>query len=269
MKFEVFTFVSLYGFFTAMPTFTAIALDRLLEPGASKSVDKSVPISMPVPNSQKLERTTSVPTTKNKLPPRSKLKPALYTTPEVTPLPGSPSSFAPSPYIINHKRRGPRLLKSASEPNVLSEQTVLHDGKVNGKNLDTVVAAGDLQVMVTNPEPVKDMQMNVNGGELNSSNDGDLGNGHRETGSNSMTNGLHMENILVLNSERDREIEDLALNSERVREIEDFFDPQESMSFTSNTDGEENAGTELSVKFSSPGGEFYDAWEGKLCQIYC
>jgi hypothetical protein len=34
-----------------MPTFSAIALDRLLEPGSSKSVDKSLPNSKPPPNS--------------------------------------------------------------------------------------------------------------------------------------------------------------------------------------------------------------------------
>ncbi|XP_019444781.1 PREDICTED: uncharacterized protein LOC109348703 isoform X1 [Lupinus angustifolius] len=234
-----------------MPTFTAIAIDRLLEPRGSKPIDKFVTNSMPVPNSQKLERTTSVPTAKNKIPPRPPLKPALYTTPEVTPLPDSPSSssFPPSPYIINHKRRGPRLLKSASQPSVLSEKTVLDDGKVSSKSSDDVVAAGDVEVRVTNPESEKEEHMNgVYGGGLSSSNGGGLGNGHMETGNGSITNGLHMENVLSFNLERDKE-------------IEDFFDPQESMSFTSNTDGEENAGTELSMKFSSLGGEFYDAWE--------
>ena len=238
-----------------MPTFSAIALDTLLEPGASKPVDKSAPTSMPVPNSQKLERSTSAPATKKKVP-RPPLKPALYATPEVKPLPDAPpSSFPPSPYIINHKRRGPRLLKSTSEASVLAEQNV-HDGeKVNGKSLDTVVAssAGDLQVPFKNPEAVRKRQVNgVYDGELDGSNDGgDLGSGHRETASSSITNGLHREKIPALDSERDRE-------------IEDFFDLQDSMSITSNTDGEENAGTELSVKYSSPGGEFYDAWEGKL-----
>ncbi|KAE9612972.1 hypothetical protein Lalb_Chr05g0212661 [Lupinus albus] len=234
-----------------MPTFTAIALDRLLEPGASKPVDKSVTTSIPVPNSRKLERTTSVPTAKNKIPARPPLKPALYTTPEVTPLPDSPSSssFPPSPYIINHKRRGPRLLKSPSEPSELSEKTALDDGKVSSKSSDNVVAAGDGKVSVTIPEPEKEEQTNgVYGGGLNSSNGGGLENGHEETGNGSISNGLHTENVL-------------SFNLERGGEIDDFFDPQESMSFTSNTEGEENAGTELSMKFSSPGVEFYDAWE--------
>ncbi|XP_061342360.1 uncharacterized protein LOC133288578 [Gastrolobium bilobum] len=236
-----------------MPTFTAIALDRLLETGASKPVvDKSVPASMPVPNSQKLDRSTSAPNTKNKVP-RPQLKPALYTTPEVKPIPDlpSPSSFPPSPYIINHKRRGPRLLKSSSEASVLSKQNAHDDDEVNNQSLDTVVAssAGDLQVTFKKTELVEEKHVNgVDGGELDSSDDGDLRNGHRETGSSSFPNVLNREKVP-------------ALDSPREREIEDFFDPQDSMSFTSNTDGEENAGTELSVKFSTSGGEFYDAWE--------
>ncbi|XP_027360809.1 uncharacterized protein LOC113868967 isoform X2 [Abrus precatorius] len=238
-----------------MPTFTAIALDRLLEPGASVPVDKSAPTPMHVQNSQNLERSTSAPAKKNKVP-RPRLKPALYATPEVTPLPDSPSSFPPSPYIINHKRRGPRLLKSSSEASVLAEVNIRGGEIVNDKCLDTVVAssAGDLHVTFTNPELVKEEQVNgVCDGELNSSIDADHENGRRETGISSLADALLREKPLALNLNRDRE-------------AEDFFDPQDSMSFTSNTDGEDNAGTELSVKFSSPGGEFYDAWEEGVTQ---
>ncbi|XP_057449355.1 uncharacterized protein LOC130740694 [Lotus japonicus] len=221
-----------------MPTFTAIALDTLLEPGPSKPVSPS----MPVPEFHKLERTTSAPKSKA---PRPRLKPALYATPEVKPLQdATSSSFPPSPYIVNHKCRGPRLLKSSSEASVLSHQNVNGDQKVNDKELENVVSssAGDLQVTFTKPE-LEDKQVNgVCGGEL------DRSNGHREPENGSLTDVLLREKALALNSERDRE-------------IEDFFDTQDSLSFTSNTDGEDNAGTELSMKFSSPGGEFYDAWE--------
>lgn len=229
-----------------MPTFTAIAaLDRLLEPGASKPLDKSAPIPMPVSNSHKLERSTSVPTTRNKVP-RPQLKPSLYTTPEVRPLPESPTAFLPSPYIVNHKRRGPCLLKSNSEASVLSQQNDHGGENVNGKSIDTVIAssAGDLQVSFTNPKLVKEEQANgVSSIELDNDNDGDLANGRKEAGSSSFANVVHEE-------------KPLALDLERGREIEDFFDPNDSMSFTSNTDGEESA-----LKFSSPRGEFYDAWE--------
>ncbi|KAK7406736.1 hypothetical protein VNO78_08366 [Psophocarpus tetragonolobus] len=225
--------------FTAMPTFTAIALDRLIEPGSSKPVDKSATTSMPVPSSQKLERSTSAPTKKSKLP-RPPLTPALYVTPKVTPLPDAPSSFPPSPYIINHKRRGPCLLKSSSEASALAEVNICCDEYVNDKSVDAVIgsSAGDFQVTFTNPEPIKEEQVNgVYDGKLDSSNDADLANGDRETGSSSLTDGLPKENPL-------------ALNLVRVREVENFSDPQDSKSFASNADGEFYDACE---ELSSPG----------------
>ncbi|KAL5981887.1 hypothetical protein ACLOJK_015954 [Asimina triloba] len=53
---------------------------------------------------------------------RAYISPALYATPKATPLPDCPSSFIPSPYVVNHKRRGPRLLKSLSHNNVINCQ---------------------------------------------------------------------------------------------------------------------------------------------------
>jgi len=251
-----------------MPTFTAIAFDRLIEPGGSRAGQKSASTSVPVPNLKKLERRSSEPTaTPRKKPPtRPQLKPSLYATPEVTPLPDSPlqdstSSFPPSPYIINHKRRGPRLLKSFSEANVQAKQEVCEEGNVSGKSSDTVVSssAGDLQVTHVNPEPVKEEQDNgVQDAKLSVSNHGDVGQGNRENGSSSETNGMHLEKVVALNSERDGE-------------SEDFYDPRDtmsSMSFTSYTDGEDNTGTERSAKYSTAA-EFFDAWEGKLNQINC
>ncbi|RYR20567.1 hypothetical protein Ahy_B03g065739 isoform K [Arachis hypogaea] len=44
--------ILLFRLISAMPTFSAIALDRLLEPGGSRPVDRSAPSSMPLPNSQ-------------------------------------------------------------------------------------------------------------------------------------------------------------------------------------------------------------------------
>ncbi|RYQ80065.1 hypothetical protein Ahy_Scaffold1g106724 isoform F [Arachis hypogaea] len=193
-----------------MPTFSAIALDRLLEPGGSRPVDRSASNSMPLPNSQKGRNANA------------------------------PSSFPPSPYIINHKRRGPRLLKSTSEASILAEQNVLHDcEKPNGKSSDTVVVR-------------KELGDSVYHFEFDSSNNGDFGTGHRESGSSSITNDLQVP----------------TMNSQRGLEIEDFFDPNESMSFASITDVEDNAGADLSMKYSSPG-EFFDAWEGNLGLVFC
>ncbi|KAJ7965690.1 hypothetical protein O6P43_015287 [Quillaja saponaria] len=99
-----------------MPTFTAISLDRLLEPKVSKSVDKSFPFPKPVTKSNS-GRSNGTFSSERKIG-RPQIKPALYATPEPTPLPDSPTSFSPSPYIVNHKRRGPRLLKSYSKKDV-------------------------------------------------------------------------------------------------------------------------------------------------------
>ncbi|CAL0330741.1 unnamed protein product [Lupinus luteus] len=224
-----------------MPTFTAVAFDRLIEPRASKPVHKSVSTSMPVLKSTKHGRTNSEPIETRKPLPRPPLKPALYATPEVTPLPDSPSSFPPSPYIINHKRRGPRLLKSFSEVNVQAKKKALDNENVNGKSSDTVVAsssAGALQSTFTNHEPVEEEQVNGDT-ELSRSNGGEC---------DSVTNGLYMEKVMESCSERDGE-------------GEDFFDPRDSMSLASYTDGEDNTGTECALKLNTPHGEFFDAWE--------
>ncbi|KAH0467776.1 hypothetical protein IEQ34_002809 [Dendrobium chrysotoxum] len=103
-----------------MPTLTASTLDRLLEPA---SRNPNIPKHAPV----KLE-----PTMSNSRPLFA--SPALYATPTVTPLPfpDSPSSFPPSPYIVNHKRRGPRLQKPP--PPMEAEKEV--DSKDEAKGID-------------------------------------------------------------------------------------------------------------------------------------
>lgn len=249
-----------------MPTFTAIAFDRLIEPGASRAGQRSASTSVPVPTTKKLEGKSSERTDRKKVPPRPQLKPSLYATPEVTQLPDSPlhnssSSFPPSPYIINHKRRGPRLLKSFSEANVQAKQEVNDEGNVNGKSTDTVVSssAGDLQVTFVNPENVNVKEEKDNGvqeTELSSSNGGDVGHGHKENEISNDPNGMHVEKVAALILEKDSE-------------NEDFFDLNDSMSLASYTDGEDNTGTARSAKFSTHGGEFFDAWEGKFKQVNC
>ncbi|PON71445.1 netrin receptor DCC [Parasponia andersonii] len=271
-----------------MPTFTALALDTLLEPGASKSVDKSVPRPVPKPKpgpNSKLERrnSTSVSERRTNRPP---ITPALYATPEATPLPDSPTSFPPSPYIINHKRRGPRLLKSSSESNVLSRQKGQDEEKVNGhvKNAETKVnLVENDSVTFTVAELVEEprvrdypdcgssngklgngrVQLESRNGKLGNSieesGDGKLGNsneefvnGKVELGSSSLSNGP----VTVHDS-----LKQVTFTPERESEREDFFDPQESMSFTSNTDGEDDAEGERSLQLTTPMGEFFDAWD--------
>ncbi|XP_034683660.1 uncharacterized protein LOC117912952 [Vitis riparia] len=227
-----------------MPTFTAIALDRLLEPGASKTVMKSASDLKPVPDS-KLERrnSTSTVTTENK-PLWSQISPALYATPEATPLPDSPSSFPPSPYIINHKRRGPRLIKSFSQYDVPSGQKIADGEGVNGnaKDIEPVVveSANNGPVTFTVADPIVEEPVN--------------GFHNEKPESSNSKNVFATENgpSVAVNSERD---------GDGDGDGDDFFDPQESMSFTSNTEGEDFNGAEHSLKLTTPMGEFYDAWE--------
>ncbi|XP_059623618.1 uncharacterized protein LOC132266677 [Cornus florida] len=254
-----------------MPTYTAIALDRLIEPGASKSMEAaknapgtkmekrsntsnsklergmSIPVLKPVrgmsvPNS-KLERrnTTSITTALDKKHHWAQISPALYATPEPTPLPDSPSSFPPSPYIINHKRRGPRLLKSSSVDDVATRQEAL-DGKditENSKNAEKQVADStkDVTFKVTVPSTIDEEHVN------------DVYDG--EHGSNDFSNGL---------PEKRGPVKTVAFNLEREGEVEDFLDPQESMSVKS-TEAESSSGVERSLNLATPMAEFYDAWE--------
>ncbi|EXC35444.1 hypothetical protein L484_026751 [Morus notabilis] len=260
-----------------MPTFTAIALDTLLEPGASKSVDKSVPRPVPKPRpgpNSKLERRNSTSVAERKTN-RPQITPALYATPEATPLPDSPTSFPPSPYIINHKRRGPRLLKSSSESNVLARQKVQDEQKVNVDGKDAETKATNLMendsVTSTNAELlIKEQLMNgchdcgssngvlENGRAETESRNGKLGTGNEELGNGKVEHGSsNFSNAVVIVHDSSK----LAPTPERESEREDFYDPQESMSVTSNTDAEDNAEGERSAQFTTPMGEFFDAWE--------
>lgn len=260
-----------------MPTFTAIALDTLLEPGASKSADKSVPRPVPRPRpspNSKLERRniTSVTKRKNN---RPQITPALYATPVATPLPDSPTSFPPSPYIINHKRRGPRLLKSSSESNVLARQKGQDEQKVNGEGNDVEPKVTNStetdSITSTTAAPTKEQQMSGshdcgssngklgNGRAETESRNGKLGNGNKELGngkvdlgSSNFSNGavrVHHSSKLVPST------------PEKESDWEDFYDPRESMSITSNTDVEDNAEGERSAQLSTTMGEFFDAWD--------
>ncbi|XP_077221189.1 uncharacterized protein LOC143854934 isoform X1 [Tasmannia lanceolata] len=213
-----------------MSTFTAIALDRLLEPGAKNSSVKPPP--------SKLERRNQ--STDKKIY-RSYVSPALYTTPTVTPLPDSPTSLSPSPYIVNHKRRGPRLLKSYSQNDVTElqqpnqEENVEENGaeRENGANL-----GGDVSCIGT--VSTSHDKVSVNGFHDRKA---------EETNSHSRLAGA------------DDSVKSLVVNSEKESECEDFFYPQDSVSVASNTETEDNNGVECSWKNNMPLGEYFDACE--------
>lgn len=247
-----------------MPTFTAIALDRLLEPSTSRSADKSVNNPMPVPKSKppkpepvpnaKLERRRSASAMEKKVQ-RPHMTPALYATPETTPVPDSPSSFPPSPYIINHKRRGPRLVKSLSVDDVPSRKKSMDEANTNSTvteaKSEEVASVGDVPVTFTIFNPVEDEHVSgMDGCEVGSSDR--PANIALEVGTSNLNNGFVEETDTLV---------PVPLTPEREVDSDDFYDPQESMSFTSNTDGEDNGTAERSAKFSTPMGEFFDAWE--------
>ncbi|KAK1587217.1 hypothetical protein Q3G72_010687 [Acer saccharum] len=279
--------IGFFLIFRDMPTFTAIAFDRLIEPRESKFVDMPVPNlpplkSKPVPHpNSKLERRNSASVVNERKVNRPQITPALYATPEATPLPDSPSSFPPSPYIVNHKRRGPRLVKSFSVADVASRQKAIDEGKVNGtatqsaKTKDAVLTKS-ASVTFAIPDPIEEEHENnvhnsplakdqMNGlnkgsvemGHANGVYDDDLGSSNRELGSSNMA--LGSSNVSNGLAGKKDLLKSATFKSES--ESEDFFDPHESLSYTSNTDGEDNTGAESSVRNATPMGEFYDAWD--------
>ncbi|KAF0934885.1 hypothetical protein E2562_028884 [Oryza meyeriana var. granulata] len=109
-----------------MPTITHYVLDPLLETGSTtqtqKAASKPPPAAPPLPQEKAAENPIPVPAAPVR---RAQTTSAtLYATPESTSLPDSPSSFPGtwwSPYLINHKRRGPCLAKTLSQGDVGSE----------------------------------------------------------------------------------------------------------------------------------------------------
>ncbi|XP_074302768.1 uncharacterized protein LOC141634533 [Silene latifolia] len=254
-----------------MPTFSAIQLDRFLEPGATTNTTTAKTTSLEKKNENlpledaypKLERrnTTSLPPLEDFKSSSSRrfdvpqphpqlrrrnsvastpqfshatvrppITPALYTTPEPTPLPVSPtSSFPPfSPFLINHKRRGPRLSKSFSEHRVVDavSSEVGHTRSLSEENVSL--------------EQIEDALNEA----VEKSSSGENGVENRKT--------------------EKMEEEEAKGGVGSGLESDDFFDPQESMSFSSSIDTEDCGGVggaERSAKANTPMGEFYDAWE--------
>ncbi|XP_071731338.1 uncharacterized protein [Rutidosis leptorrhynchoides] len=206
-----------------MPTFTTVALDSLIEPKASKlaTTDKTRP-------EPKLERKNRTMTIQRKHH-WTQISPTLYTTPEPTPVPHTPLSFPTSPYIVDHKRRGPRLSKTYSDDGTILHKAVTDDNTVEIKksveaedigstkalDLTDTVVSGDIKYKYVKFQP----NQNSGSGDISAKSD--------------------------------------AL--EREGEVDDFYDPNDTTSVRSSTDGETNHGLERSL--NTPFAEFYDAWE--------
>lgn len=202
----------------AMPTFTAIALDRLLEPGSGNPAPRPPPPPVRLGQAASDKKRTRLP----------HASPALYATPEATPLPDSPSSFPPSPYILNHKRRGPRLLKSHSQSDVgrpqLLPDAVIGDGgdvkvELEQKAADAPKCQGEEIVNRVHHKKIGDADSVVG----------------------------------VVGSEESAK----PVAADQEKDGEDFFDLQDSMSTASN----DSNGPERLWKPGTPLGEYFDALE--------
>lgn len=267
-----------------MPTYTAITLDRLMEPGLTKPMAavqkdndpklgrwKTTSSSMVDRNSSvpgsKLYRAVSVPNSESQVKKSTATgtgernhhwtirSPALYATPEPTPLPDSPSSYPPSPYIVNHKRRGPRLLKSSSEVDVAVRDRPPNGNKLNKETKDEELGGSSSNSTGTSA-PVLAVECPRDDGITPSvprHGKEELVNGtsDEEIRMNNLVGGLPAQNGTLKSV-------DFSLQGD---EADDFFDPQESMSVMSSTESCSNSGVERSVNSATPVAEFYDAWE--------
>lgn len=220
-----------------MPTFTAIAFDScFIQPASSNSmitantvvekehVAASAEADVSTP---KLGRRHNTPTplTIDRKYHWSQISPTLYATPQPAPLPTSPTSFSPSPYVINHKRRGPSLLRSSSQCNVVGpKQAAVGEG---------VVPLKDASVTVLTPIPTETKDMNVN---LDCSSN--LGDG---SSSSSVSGCLSRKEGMMVGS--------MTLNLEPVNEIQDSIH------------SDNRFGPQQYLNLATPGSEYFDAWD--------
>ncbi|XP_023750808.1 uncharacterized protein LOC111899158 [Lactuca sativa] len=249
-----------------MPTFTTVALDSLIEPKASKLA--STRKTKPEP---KLERRNSSSTltkqasgihgadgkqelgnttiTMERKHHWNQISPALYATPEPTPLPDSQLSFPSSPYVVDHKRRGPRLSKTYS--------AVLHrDEKKTveiGKSLEAE-DVGSSKVFDTKDT----VSSNADVPHVKFLNNGDLGSKKVLNVINTVSGDVDDTRVKFHHNADGRENSRKHDALEREGEVDDFFDPNDTMS---GSDGETNHVVERPLNVNTPFAEFYDAWE--------
>ncbi|KAI3893463.1 hypothetical protein MKW92_012231 [Papaver armeniacum] len=230
-----------------MPTFTAISIDSLLDRSLAprKSILKlERRNTAPIPPVKEIAKQSQQPQQHGVSP-----SPLLYATPETTPIPDSSSSFPPSPYIVNHKRRGPRL-RSVSQDHISASFHQNGDADKIDVNDVTVVP----EFSFVSSAPVCEEEVVVAGS------DGCSGD---KIGSHSLgDDSVEKNENLVMNSGSN--------GCERDYEFDHLFDsqqPQQSMSsigisknITDVVVPEDNCGAEQEESLA-PVGEFYDAYE--------
>ncbi|XP_010444791.1 PREDICTED: uncharacterized protein LOC104727393 [Camelina sativa] len=228
-----------------MPTLYAATLDRSLSRELiSPSTLHSKP---PISNDE-----SNQPKELNTLFTRPQMSPSLYATPKEIPRPNSPSSYLPSPYIINHKARGPPLLfkrdsqlddpsekiceatKSTSLPFPVSDATAVdHTQGIPERPVwDCSPPHGNYW---NNDKPGRDICSN-----------GDIG-------SNNATNPLEWKSYLL---------EPVRIKADKELDFENFYNTRESVNFTSNTEVQGVGGAASS--HNTTVGEFYDACDDEL-----
>uniref|UniRef100_A0A7N0UE72 Uncharacterized protein n=1 Tax=Kalanchoe fedtschenkoi TaxID=63787 RepID=A0A7N0UE72_KALFE len=226
-----------------MPTFTAIALDRLLEPGATRSKFYADPAHLKntkevTVRSEKQNGSMNGTVTKKVVQKKhhwTQISPALYTTPEATPVPDTPSSFPPSPYLINHKRRGASLSRRSSKE-TLGEESQIQSARVADVDTESDLSKVEKDVLVPDALPV--LKENAS----------DFSNEKYENVANEAVGENNSQSIMMLSPARDGD-------------STNFFEPRDSLSYCSYSDGEDSPGLDSSLKFASSAGEFYDAPE--------
>jgi len=221
------------------------ALDPLLD---TKSLPNNIQKTVPKPQpAAQLSSEKPIP-----LPPlapaRTHTLPALYTTPEATPLPDSPSSFPGtwSPYLINHKRRGPGLIKTPSQGDIGSEGSL--------PNLPVTLPALPKRTEPFEPEiRLTEESTGVVGGDNGSEETLD-GQNEQDQPEFQFWHGSPDALVRPVNVGR------LVNNgTPRNGENDAFFELQDSLSVASNSEAEEPWKPSSSV--GTPNGEFYDAFE--------
>ncbi|KAL0718560.1 hypothetical protein Bca4012_067882 [Brassica carinata] len=158
--------------------------------------------------------------------PKAKTFTSLYAIPKEIPLPYSPSSSPPSPYIVNHKaRRSPSLLLNSSPETLGDDVEATSEDDTNGVHERPVWDSTPPQGTFWDDKSA----IHISNGNANAA------------------NCLAWESYM-LDSVRIKE-------ANKDHEPEYFYNRGQSVSFTSNSDVE----AENSHKLSSSGGEFYDA----------
>ncbi|CAA2939785.1 uncharacterized protein LOC111367620 isoform X1 [Olea europaea subsp. europaea] len=218
---------------------------RIIAPSSKLERGVSVPANQKLNTSNGLSTTAFLDRRHN----WTQISPALYATPESTPLPDAPSSFPPSPYIINHKRRGPRLMKCFSEDDVVSHQRAM-----DGKNAEKELAGIAKDDSCIHKQPVDSF--------VDDSYAPTVLNAAREEDLNGVSDGKHGSSDLANGSTvKNSATKSVGFNLQRDGEVDDFFDSQDLMSVKSSSESEGVGGAERSLNSITPTAEFYDAWE--------